>query len=361
MTATTTHAFVNPSLPSRRTRFTFHSSFHTTTMALQQSSSLTTNNDNDDNNNNHHFDFALLFDCDGVILETEELHRQAYNQAFAEFQLLTTTTTIDNNNNNNDIQQQQPIPVVWSVEDYDVLQNSIGGGIPKMKHYFRNVLAEFPRVGGGGGSGAAANEEAQQDALIQDIQTRKTEIYKSFMMEQKAQPRPGVLTLMDEALADRTVAVGVCSASTKEAALKVLHVTLGDRRVSQLNVCILGDDVTEKKPSPMIYNVARETLGIDDPKRCVVIEDSIVGLRAAKAAGMKCIVTYTSSTAAQDFYEGGEAAADAKVPDLQSRNVTLASIFDPLRRDLNAELLVGIKDPVEQTTAAAPPTTTAQS
>jgi hypothetical protein len=32
-------------------------------------------------------DFALLFDCDGVILETEELHRLAYNEAFRKFQL----------------------------------------------------------------------------------------------------------------------------------------------------------------------------------------------------------------------------------------------------------------------------------
>jgi hypothetical protein len=42
--------------------------------------------------------FALLFDCDGVILETEELHRLAYNAAFREFDL-----TIDGK------------PVVWSV------------------------------------------------------------------------------------------------------------------------------------------------------------------------------------------------------------------------------------------------------
>jgi phosphoglycolate phosphatase-like HAD superfamily hydrolase len=44
------------------------------------------------------YEFALLFDCDGVILETEELHRLAYNAAFKEFDL-----TIDGE------------PVVWSV------------------------------------------------------------------------------------------------------------------------------------------------------------------------------------------------------------------------------------------------------
>jgi len=44
------------------------------------------------------FEYALLFDCDGVILETEELHRLAYNAAFEKFQL-----TIDGE------------PVHWSV------------------------------------------------------------------------------------------------------------------------------------------------------------------------------------------------------------------------------------------------------
>jgi hypothetical protein len=44
------------------------------------------------------YEFALLFDCDGVILETEELHRIAYNKAFQEFDL-----TIEGK------------PVVWEV------------------------------------------------------------------------------------------------------------------------------------------------------------------------------------------------------------------------------------------------------
>jgi hypothetical protein len=60
-------------------------------------------------------EFALLFDCDGVILETEELHRLAYNAAFEAADL-----TIDGE------------AVFWSVQYYDVLQNTVGGGKPKM-------------------------------------------------------------------------------------------------------------------------------------------------------------------------------------------------------------------------------------
>lgn len=55
------------------------------------------------------FEYALLFDCDGVILETEEFHRLAYNAAFEAAGL-----TIDGE------------PVNWSVDYYDVLQNTVG-------------------------------------------------------------------------------------------------------------------------------------------------------------------------------------------------------------------------------------------
>lgn len=58
---------------------------------------------------------------------------------------------------------------------------------------------------------------------------------------------------------------------------------------------------------------------------------------------MKCVITYTSSTEAGDFYGEG---ADAKVPDLGSRKVTLESIFGPLRENgVDSEILSGIKDP----------------
>ena len=79
------------------------------------------------------------------------------------------------------------------------------------------------------------------------------------------------------------MAVGVCSASTKEAVTKVLDVTLGPERREKLDVVLLGDDVKRLKPDPMIYTTAAERLQID-PSRCVVVEDSLVGLKAAKGA-----------------------------------------------------------------------------
>lgn len=62
---------------------------------------------------------ALIFDCDGVILESEHLHRQAYNDAFSHFNVRCDSSS--------------PEPLNWSIEFYDELQNLIGGGKPKMR------------------------------------------------------------------------------------------------------------------------------------------------------------------------------------------------------------------------------------
>jgi HAD superfamily hydrolase (TIGR01509 family) len=233
---------------------------------------------------------------------------------------------------------RSPLFLLVKVEYYDILQNTVGGGKPKMFYHFRNTVKAFPSVG----PNPPPQTAEEQQHLIDKLQEWKTNHYKTLLATE-AKPRPGVLELLDEALADPTIAVGVCSAATKAAAVKTLDITLGPDRVERLDVCILGDDVSAKKPDPEIYTTASARLGIP-PERCVVVEDSLVGLRAAASAQMKCIITYTSSTATADFY--GEGAA-AKVPDLASRGVTLASIFDNLRANgLDADVLPGLKDPV---------------
>lgn len=69
-------------------------------------------------------------------------------------------------------------------------------------------------------------------------------------------------------------------------------------------------DPPRKKPSPDVYNLAAETMGLDKAE-CVVIEDSGIGNKAAKAAGMTCCVTLSTYTADEDF-----AGADRIVPEL---------------------------------------------
>eukprot|EP00960_Hanusia_phi_P059533 764203-Hanusia_phi.AAC.2 len=147
------------------------------------------------------------------------------------------------------------------------------------------------------------------------------------------------------------IAVGICSAATKAGFEQVVNSVVGAQvgmrvdyimlmlwqRLSQLDVVIAGDDVPRKKPDPIIYQLASEKIGVP-PERCIVVEDSLVGLRAAKGAGMKCIITYTESTKDQDFYGEG---ADAVVADLS--RVNLDTIFTPLMQGQDS-LLEGIKE-----------------
>lgn len=57
----------------------------------------------------------------GVILESEEWHRLAYNASFEHFDAR---------------ENGEGGPTVWSVEYYDKLQNTVGGGKPKMRYHF---------------------------------------------------------------------------------------------------------------------------------------------------------------------------------------------------------------------------------
>lgn len=107
--------------------------------------------------------YALLFDCDGVIIETEELHRLAYNAAFKEFNL-----------------QIDDEPVEWSVAYYDVLQNTVGGGKNKMFFHFRNTTCTFPISEDG--TPAPTTPEDEQD-LVDRLQALKTNLYKDLIAE----------------------------------------------------------------------------------------------------------------------------------------------------------------------------------
>ncbi|KAF5480872.1 hypothetical protein F2P56_001581 [Juglans regia] len=235
---------------------------------------------------------ALVFDCDGVILESEHLHRQAYNDAFAHFNVRCPSSS------------QSQLPLYWDSDFYDDLQNRIGGGKPKMRWYFgengwpSSTILEKP-------------PEADEDRakLVDTLQDWKTERYKEIIKSGTVEPRPGVLRLMDEArAAGRKLAV--CSAATKSSVILCLESLIGIERFQSLDCFLAGDDVKEKKPDPSIYLTASKRLGIS-PQDCLVVEDSIIGLQAATRAGMSCVITYTSSTADQDFKD-----AIAIYPDL---------------------------------------------
>lgn len=222
---------------------------------------------------------AVVFDCDGVILESEDLHRVAYNATFEEFDVRN--------------EDDSPEQIVWTEEFYNEFQNQVGGGKPKMRWYFNKYGWPTSNLG------PAPTTDEEKEKLIDELQDWKSTKYQDFITSGKVPPRPGVVRLMDEARA-AGLKVAVCSAATKSSVEVTLKALIGKDRFETLDVFMAGDDVPKKKPDPIIYVLAAEKLGVD-ASECLVIEDSLIGLQAALGAKMKCVVTHTPSTASQDF------------------------------------------------------------
>ncbi|KAL8215901.1 hypothetical protein R6Q57_022738 [Mikania cordata] len=217
---------------------------------------------------------ALLFDCDGVLVDTEkDGHRVSFNDTFTEMEL----------------------GVTWDVDLYGELLK-IGGGKERMTAYFDET----------GWPDNAPKGDQERKEFIASLHKRKTELFM-VLIEKKLLPlRPGVATLIDQAFA-KGVKVAVCSTSNEKAVSAIVLFLLGPERAAKIQI-FAGDVVPRKKPDPAIYNLAATTLGVE-PSRCVVVEDSGIGLAAAKAAGMTCIVTKSGYTADEDF-ENADAVFD---------------------------------------------------
>ena len=97
-------------------------------------------------------------------------------------------------------------------------------------------------------------------------------------------PFPGALRLLNS-LKKGNFKLGLASSAPKEN----IDLVLGELDLVGIFDCIVsGQEVSESKPSPQIYLVAAQKLGAL-PNDCVVIEDSPLGVKAAKTAGMKCL------------------------------------------------------------------------
>ena len=196
---------------------------------------------------------ALIFDCDGVLAETErDGHLPAFNQMFAEFGL----------------------PVCWSPEIYAERLVFSGG-----KERLASLLSpEFVRL-----AGLPVEPDAQAE-LVARWHRRKTAIFAEHVASGRLAGRPGVLRLVDEALAAGW-SLAVASASTDVAVRAVLAHVVGPARAARFTV-LAGDVVAAKKPAPDIYRLALERLDIA-PNVALVIEDSRQGLLAAVGAGIR--------------------------------------------------------------------------
>jgi HAD superfamily hydrolase (TIGR01509 family) len=214
---------------------------------------------------------TLIFDCDGVLADTErDGHLVAFNRMWRE----------------------QGVNWQWSLEQY-AEKVKIGGGKERMASLGRDD--DFRAV-----YDVPASEETWWNTVA-GWHKRKSEIYKEMITAGALPGRPGVKRLSEQAWTAGWQ-LAVCSTSSLASVQAVVDHVMGLATAAKFAGIFAGDMAKAKKPDPAIYLLAIEKLGLD-PAECVVVEDSRNGLLAATAAGLTCIITVNDLTRDEDFYE----------------------------------------------------------
>ena len=213
---------------------------------------------------------TLIFDCDGVLADTERYgHLPAFNQTFREFGL----------------------PIEWSEEEYG-RKLQIAGGKERMAS---ELTPEFVMA-----QGLPADPEGQAAQLAM-WHKRKTAIYTEMVAAGKLAPRPGIRRII-AAAQDAGWRLAVCSTSAESSVRAIVESCAGPDRAARFDLVLAGDVVAHKKPAPDIYLLALERLGIPATE-ALVIEDSRNGILAADGAGLRCIMTVNGYTEDEDDTE----------------------------------------------------------
>lgn len=208
---------------------------------------------------------AVIFDMDGVLVDSEPLINRAAVEMFHE---------------RGDTQVRP--------EDF---QPFVGGGEDR---YIAGV--------------------ATAHAITLDVAAAKARTYAIYLdLVGELRPYPGAAELVHRCRLLAPVAV----ASATDRIRLVANLAAAKLPVESWDVVVDGEDVAHKKPAPDAFLLAASRLEMD-PTRCTVIEDSVNGVRAAKAAGMRCVAV------AQTFPAAGLGEADLVRPTIGA--VTLADL-----------------------------------
>lgn len=202
---------------------------------------------------------ALIFDLDGTMADTEEVHRQAFNAAFIKLELWWD----------------------WGPLRYSELLE-VSSGIDRLRHYVDSLKVDLA-------------EKTRLHAIVPAIHAVKSEIYIDLLRNWKPPLRPGVKRLIGEAR-DEGLQVAVVSTSGTANARAVLD----NHFKGEIALLVCADEVMRRKPAPDLYQRALALLR-KPASACVAFEDSANGLRAALAAGLATMVTPSRWTMAQEF------------------------------------------------------------
>ncbi|MEL6198955.1 MAG: HAD-IA family hydrolase [Pseudomonadota bacterium] len=206
---------------------------------------------------------SLLLGSIGVVAETSDIQRRAYNRALAEAGL----------------------DWHWDDLQYRNLLKAPGG-----RRRLRRLSAD------------AAS--ALSDTEIEAIHTRKTEIACAEVIAQPVELRPGVAQLIEAALL-RGVKVAFVT-TTYRANIDAIAQAAGDALpIDRFAGIFTVDDAKNPKPAPDIYQTALQRLGVP-AGGAVAIEDSAASVASARAAGIYTLAFPGAFTLGQDFSEANE-------------------------------------------------------
>lgn len=207
---------------------------------------------------------AVIFDMDGVIIDSHPAHRKAWRQFLHSLGRDATNHELD-----------------------FILDGR------KRAEILRYFLGEI------------------SDAQLEEHGRRKDDFFHDLEMEVK--PIPGVVSFLDD-LQKRKIATAVATSASESRArstLERLHLT------HHFQAVITGGDVAKGKPDPAIYSLACHGLNIR-PQNALAIEDAVSGIRAARAAGLRCVGVSIHQSAADLIAAGADCVihnflGDAKV------------------------------------------------
>ncbi len=190
---------------------------------------------------------GLIFDVDGTLAETEELHRQAFNETFAAAGLTWH----------------------WDRPLYARLLE-VTGGKERIRHYLASVSP-------------SAN---LSDSDIASLHAAKTARYTALVEAGGIVLRPGIARLLWEA-AGAGLKLAIATTTSRPNVDALLRAAPA---LPAFDAIAAGDEVAAKKPAPDVYHLALQRLALPR-ENCIAFEDTLNGLRSAQGAGLACIVT----------------------------------------------------------------------
>ncbi len=204
---------------------------------------------------------ALIFDVDGTLSETEDVHRRAFNEMFA----------------------AHGLDWDWDETLYRELLKTTGGK-ERMRAYIRDHLNEDPEPWA---------------SRIPALHTDKTRRYVEIVSGGGLELRPGIQALMNSAR-DAGLRLAVATTTSRPNVEALCRSIWNQGMLEVFDVIAAGDEVKNKKPAPDVFDLALERLGLP-AKACIALEDSENGLLSAKAANLPTLIVPGQYTDDGDF------------------------------------------------------------